>query len=421
MSTNPVRGMRDFLPQEKARRERVLAVIREIYRSHGFAEIETPYLESLTHLMSDQGGDNEKMLFKVQQRGLTADSLRAAVSPDDLCDIGLRYDLTVGLSRFYANNRGKIPGVFRSMHIGPVWRAERPQKGRYRQFTQCDIDILGEQTSLAEVELITTTVRALSALGLSDLTLKLNDRRLLTALLQQAEAPEEAWGRCLIAVDKLDKIGMSGVVEEVGQFLPPEAVKRLEIALTAFEDPTFDTNRFRELVQQPGVPELTANLERILDAVGVAVGDTGITLRFDGSLVRGMGYYTGPIFELWHPSFQGAISGGGRYDAMIGRLSGADVPACGFSIGFERIVDLVDLGHGSAEQIAVVYDRAVDWGRLLDIQQEWVGRGHVARLVPRPKRLAGTLDSLAAEGFASWVEVTADGGVTPPRALSPQQ
>lgn len=145
MSTNPVRGMRDFLPQEKARRERVLAVIREIYRSHGFAEIETPYLESLTHLMSDQGGDNEKMLFKVQQRGLTADSLRAAVSPDDLCDIGLRYDLTVGLSRFYANNRGKIPGVFRSMHIGPVWRAERPQKGRYRQFTQCDIDILGNR------------------------------------------------------------------------------------------------------------------------------------------------------------------------------------------------------------------------------------------------------------------------------------
>ena len=273
---------------------------------------------------------------------------------------------------------------------------------------------------MAEVELITTTVRALSALGLSDLTLKLNDRRPLTALLQQAEAPEEAWGRCLIAVDKLDKIGMSGVVEEVGQFLPPEAVSRWRSrsprSKTPRSTPTasgnWSSNQGCRSDRQPRTHPLRGRRRGRRHWHHAAV-------RWQPGAWHGL---------LHRPHLRAVAPQLPRRDLRRwairrddGRLSGADVPACGFSIGFERIVDLVDLGHGSAEQIAVVYDRAVDWGRLLDIQQEWVGRRHVARLVPRPKRLAGTLDSLAAEGFASWVEVTADGGVTPPRALSPQQ
>jgi histidyl-tRNA synthetase len=404
--------MRDFLPPEKARRERVLNLIRTTYARRGFVEIETPHLESLEHLLSDQGGDNEKMLFKVQKRGLTSEELRAAAAPDDLCDIGLRYDLTVGLSRLYANSRGKIPDVFRCMHIGPVWRAERPQKGRYRQFTQCDIDIIGESTSLAEVELITTTITVLSALGLDDLTLKLNDRRLLTALLREVDAPEQAWSRCLIAVDKLDKIGLTGVTEELAEFVDKDVVVRLGEAIGAFEDPRFDTVRFVELVRQPEVDEIAGNVERILRAVAAAAGQAKVTLRFDGSLVRGMGYYTGPIFELWHPRFKGAIAGGGRYDGMIGRFGGTDVPASGFSIGFERIVDLVEPPtHGPVEQVAVVYGPDVDWGTLVRFQAQLVDEGRSARLVPRAKRLGPVLDSLAAEGFSGWVEVAADGAV----------
>lgn len=415
-SVNAVRGMRDFLPQEKRQRERVLSSIRETYRNHGFEEIETPCLEALVHLMSDQGGDNEKMLFKVLKRGLTLDDIRAAATSDDLCDIALRYDLTVGLSRFYANNRSRIPHVFRSMHVGPVWRAERPQKGRFRQFTQCDIDVLGEPSSLAEVELITTTIRALSSLGLAGLTLKLNDRRLLIALLRDIEAPQETWGRCLIAIDKLDKIGLMGVVGEVSQFLPSNTAQRLEKSLESFADPSFGPNGFAALVKQPEVPTLIANLERILYAVASGIAPIDASLRFDGSLVRGMGYYSGPIFELWHPSSNGAVSGGGRYDNMIGRFSGNQVPACGFSIGFERIVDLVKLPCiDERERVAIVYEEGADWGTLVQHQGERVQLGHAARLVPRPKRLTGLLDSLEAEGFSAWMEVSSDGNLGPLR------
>lgn len=417
-STNPVRGMRDFLPKEKAQRERVLQSIRATYASHGFVEIETPHLESLTHLLSDQGGDNEKMLFKVQKRGLSVEDLRHASGPDELCDIGLRYDLTVGLSRYYANNRGRLPDILRCMHIGPVWRAERPQKGRYRQFMQCDIDILGEPSALAEVELITTTVKALAELGLDGLTLKINDRRLLTALLRHAGAPEAAWPQCLITIDKLDKIGLAGVTEELAGLLDAGAQQRLSSALADFADPALDTTRFAQLVPEPEVPALAGNLERILEAVGAGVGARKVSLKFDGGLVRGMGYYTGPIFELWHPAFQGAISGGGRYDGMVGRLTGTEVPGTGFSIGFERIIDLVDAPPAHQRpQLALVYDPDVDWGTLVSLQARCVDAGRTARLVPRPKRLGPLLDSLSEEGFASWVEVAKDGSAGEPREL----
>lgn len=415
--TNPVRGMRDILPADKARRERILRSIRATYRSHGFAEIEAPCLESLEHLLSDQGGENEKMLYKVQKRGLTPAQLQSATTPDELCDIGLRYDLTVGLTRYYANNRGKIPPVFRAMNIGPVWRAERPQKGRYRQFTQCDIDILGETTALAEVELIAATVKALAALGLTDLTLKLNDRRLLAALLREARAPEEAFARALIAIDKLDKIGVAGVVEELNGFLSAATVTRLESAITAFEDPEFDTAQFAKMIPSPEVADVIANLDKIFGALATITAGK-VHLRFAGSLVRGMGYYSGPIFELWHPDFGSAVAGGGRYDGLAGRLTGTDVAACGFSIGFERIVDLVDLPSADEpEQVAIVYDPSVDWGTLLQVQEDWVSRDHAARLVPRPKRLGPVLDSLLAEGFTAWVEVAADGTASGARPL----
>jgi histidyl-tRNA synthetase len=411
--------MRDFLPAEKANRERVLTALRATYRRHGFVEIETPYVENLAHLTSDQGGDNEKMLFKIQKRGLTPADLEAATSPDDLCDLGLRYDLTVPLARYYANNRGKIPDVFRVIQIGPVWRAERPQKGRFRQFTQCDIDVIGDSSSLAEVELMTVTMKAVTELGLADLTLKVNDRRLLSALLRHAGVPPELGPVCLVIIDKLDKIGLDGVGKELAEVVPGDVADKLLASLAEFDSPGFDLAGFRQLIDGPEVEEVAGNLERILAGVRAGLPGYAVDLKFVGSLVRGMGYYSGPIFELWHPSFRGAIAGGGRYDGMIGRFSGKAVPATGFSIGFERMVELTATAdQDTVPKVALLYEPGVDWGALVAEQGRLVGEGYAVRLVPKPKRLAGVLDGLAAEGFSRWTEVGVAGSAGILRELS---
>ncbi|MFM6975132.1 MAG: histidine--tRNA ligase, partial [Agromyces sp.] len=334
-SVTPPRGMRDFLPAEKARRERVLASIRSSYRAHGFDEIETPVMEDADRLHSGLGGDNEKLAFAVMKRGLTEADLAAAAASGDalaLADLGLRFDLTVPLARFYASHRAELPPVFRALQIAPVWRAERPQKGRYRQFVQCDIDIIGDSSQLAEIELIAATVAALDALGLSGCRIRINDRRVLTALLANWGVPAEAHGRVLISLDKLDKLGAAGVAAELSQLNLAAAfdeVDRVTGTLEALASATWDS------IAHSAPEWLDGSSFTELQRLRAALPD--VPLDFDPTLVRGMGYYTGTIFEISHPEVSYSLGGGGRYDGMIGRFLGQDVPACGFSIGFERI------------------------------------------------------------------------------------
>ncbi|MET3568120.1 histidyl-tRNA synthetase [Leifsonia sp. 563] len=411
----PPRGMRDFLPAEKARREHALGVIRRSFAAHGFDEIETPVVEDIERLHSGLGGDNEKLSFSILKRGLDGDDLTAAIDSGDLlslADLGLRFDLTVPLARFYATHRAELPPVFRSIQIAPVWRAERPQKGRYRQFVQCDIDIIGEATQLAEVELITATAAALEALGLSDCTIRINDRRILNGLLEYCGFDETRWPQVLISIDKLDKIGAEGVVAELAEGGADSAAV-LGGILADLEPHLGDGGVALTVEAITGIlPEgmdtdAVADLEALAHALDTL--PPGVALRFDPTLVRGMGYYTGTIFEIAHPGSGSSVGGGGRYDGMIGRFLGTDVPAAGFSIGFERVVDLIELPEdASAESVVLVYDPAVPLDRLVAIKSELIARGQRVRLDRRAKNLKAVLDRAASAGFRSFAFVNAD-------------
>ncbi|MCW4386423.1 histidine--tRNA ligase [Salinibacterium sp. SYSU T00001] len=394
-SVTPPRGMRDFLPTEKTRRERVLAIIRDVYRSHGFDEIETPVVEDSARLHSGLGGDNEKLAFGILKRGLTRDDLAAASEALELADLGLRFDLTVPLARFYATHRAALPPVFRSIQIAPVWRAERPQKGRFRQFVQCDIDIIGEAGPLAEVELITATTAALDALGLEGCSIRINDRRILTGLLTHWNVPAELHERALITIDKLDKIGPEGVAAELAEH--GIATEGLGAAL--------ETRGWDLLDDAPAW--LDADAYRALLELRAAVPQAALV--FDPTLVRGMGYYTGTIFEVAHPALGYSLGGGGRYDGMIGRFLGTDVPATGFSLGFERLVDLVELpGEDGADSVVLLHDARVPAATLVALKTALVGEGRRVRLERRPKNTKAALERLAAEGFSLFAFVNAD-------------
>lgn len=390
--------MRDFLPSDKARRERVLGVIRGVYSAHGFDEIETPVMEDSARLHAGLGGDNEKLAFGVLKRGLTRDDLAAADDALDLADLGLRFDLTVPLTRFYASHRSELPTVFRAIQIAPVWRAERPQKGRYRQFVQCDIDIIGEAGPLAEIELITATAAALAALQLDGCRIRINDRRLLTAMLETLGFPLERHEQALITIDKLDKIRAVGVIAELRERgFPSDAVDALDAFLNRPQ--TMEWLPFGERAIVKALPPGTApHVVAELAALGEAV--EGVELVFDPFLVRGMGYYTGTIFEIEHPASAGSLGGGGRYDGMIGRFLGEHVPAAGFSIGFERIVDLVELhDDAAAESVALVYEPGVPAAQLVALKSALVASGLRVRLEQKPRNMKPLLAQLAASGF----------------------
>lgn len=411
-SVNAPRGMRDFLPADKARRERVLAVIRERYRAHGFDEIETPVMEEYARLHAGIGGDNEKLAFNVLRRGLDADAIRAAADdPAALTDLGLRYDLTVPLARFYATNRAELPAVFRSIQIAPVWRAERPQKGRYRQFMQCDIDIIGDASARAEAELIVASLDALAALSLEGATVRINDRRALDAMLDVfGFAPEERPG-VLITIDKLDKIGPDGVAAELRERgAAAGAVDAFEAFLRrpqTREFLPFGDAQIRKALPEGVLDEVVAHLVGVGESVAAARGGD-VPLVFDPFLVRGMGYYTGTIFELAHPSVSYSLGGGGRYDGMIGRFLGQDVPAVGFSIGFERIVDLVSLQEAeAAPAVVLVHDRDVPVAELLALKAALVAEGSRVRLEQRTRNLKGLLDRATADSYTAYASVAA--------------
>lgn len=393
--------MRDFLPAEKARREHALGVIRGVYAAHGFDEIETPVMEDSSRLHAGLGGDNEKLAFAVMKRGLdTADLARAAASDDalSLADLGLRYDLTVPLARFYATHRAALPPVFRSIQIAPVWRAERPQKGRYRQFVQCDIDIIGEAGQLAELELLTATVATLDALGLTGCSIRLNDRRVLAGILASWGVPDELRERALITIDKLDKIGVAGVAAELAEI---SAIPDASVVARALEELTSADWHLADAAP--------AWLDRAAydDLLALRAALPGAAIEFDPTLVRGMGYYTGTIFEIAHPEYGYSLGGGGRYDGMIGRFLGQEVPACGFSIGFERIIDLLEIDDDARPRaVVLVYDGDVQQARLLALKAELVASGTRVRLERRTKNLRALLDRVTADGFDAFATVT---------------
>ncbi|KXZ60415.1 histidine--tRNA ligase [Microbacterium laevaniformans] len=410
--------MRDFLPADKTRRERVLAVIRERYRAHGFDEIETPVMEDYDRLHAGIGGDNEKLAFNVLKRGLDADAIRAAA--DDaaaLSDLGLRYDLTVPLARFYATHRAELPSVFRAIQMAPVWRAERPQKGRYRQFVQCDIDIIGDATGRAEAELLVASLDALDALGLVGGSIRINDRRVLDWMLGSFGFAAEERAGVLITIDKLDKIGAEGVAAELRERgATPNAVDAFDAFLRrprTREYRPYGEGHILKALPEGAPADIVADLVVIGAAVSaaraVSADDAqGAPLVFDPFLVRGMGYYTGTIFELAHPSVTYSLGGGGRYDGMIGRFLGQQVPAVGFSLGFERIVDLLeDADDAGMSTIVLVHERDVPVGELLALKAALVAEGARVRVEQRTKNLKALLERAAADGYSSFATVAA--------------
>ena len=357
----PVKGMSDQLPNDMCLREYVISVIKETYRDFGFAQIETPLVEHIENLQSKQGGENEKLIFKILKRGDKL-NLATANSEADLVDSGLRYDLTLPLARYYANNAEQLFTPFKALQIGNVFRADRPQKGRFRQFTQCDIDILGDDTMLAETELISATSTLLLKLGFEGFRVRVNDRRILKAMAQSCNMPDDRLGAVYISLDKLDKIGADGV--------------KAELISNGFNESNVDRYLSMFLNREGKLcSELCSGLDGFLDS-SVAEGIDNLintvtnslgnrfSLVFDPTLVRGMGYYTGTIFEIEMPELNSSVAGGGRYDEMIGKFGANPTPACGFSIGFERIITILkDKGFtvpDTKQSIAYLIDKKAD-------------------------------------------------------------
>ena len=340
LKKKPVTGMNDILPKEMAIRDYVIRLIKETYASFGFTSMETPCVEHIENLCSKQGGDNEKLIFKILKRGEKL-KLESAKEEADLVDSGLRYDLTVPLCRYYSNNANALPAPFKALQMGNVWRADRPQRGRFRQFMQCDIDILGEPSNLAEIELILATTTLLGKLDFKNFTIRINDRRILKAMAAYSGFPEESYDTVFIILDKMDKIGLDGVAKELAEegFAKETIDKYLEL----FEQVTPDTKGVKFCKEKLGEflkSEYADGLIEIMNSVD-AVKNAQFKVAFDPTLVRGMSYYTGTIFEIAMDEFGGSVGGGGRYDEMIGKFTGNQTCACGFSIGFERIVMLL--------------------------------------------------------------------------------
>ncbi|MBO4909531.1 MAG: histidine--tRNA ligase [Lachnospiraceae bacterium] len=370
LNKKPVTGMKDILPEEMAIREYVQKVISETYAGFGFTRIETPCVETIENLTSKSGGDNEKLIFRILKRGEKL-NLETAQTQDDLVDSGLRYDLTVPLVRYYSNNSSVLPAPFKALQMGNVWRADRPQRGRYRQFMQCDIDILGEADNLAEIELILATTTTLGKLDFKGFEIRINDRRLLKAMAQWAGFAESDYDSVFITIDKMDKIGIDGVKAELLENgYAAETVEKYADLLNKAVNGEASLGSIMDTVGEELAKDPVTNLEEIITAVESSK-QADFKMVFDPTLVRGMSYYTGTIFEIAIPEFGGSCGGGGRYDEMVGKFTGQSVPACGFSIGFERIVLLLtEKGFkvpGSGEGKAYLIEKGISGDRLSEI------------------------------------------------------
>ena len=423
IDNSPARGMRDLLPADVAVRDHVLESISAVYRRFGYQRIETPALENIERLQSGEGGDNEKLIFQVLRRGLPPE-VAAGTSLRELVDLGLRYDLTVPLTRFYGNNHASLPMPFRSLQVGPVWRADRPQRGRYRQFHQCDIDMIGEASVLAEAELIEATSEALAAIGLTGTTIRLSDRRFLAALAADCGVPAGAQDAFFITLDKLDKIGWDGVRAELAELgFDPAQVAAAAEKIQGLTGVPADglANALADSV--PGLaPPVAEDLAATVASLDRLASERSLKWQFDPTLVRGMGYYTGQVFEIIHPDMSGSVAGGGRYDNLIGRSLGYDVPACGFSIGFERIVDLLSR-EVARDAVAVLVEADVPVADALAVARQMrgdTGTGRVVETVRRSGKFGAQLKRLRAAGFTGFVLIRSEDGAIvrgEPRAL----
>ena len=407
-NTNPAEGMRDLTPKEVELRNYVTTVITESYKKFGFAQIETPCVEKINFLTSGDGGDNEKMLFKILKRG---DKLNhsAAGREQDLVDLGLRYDVTVPLCRFYANNRTKLPQGFKVIQVGSVWRAERPQKGRFRQFTQCDIDIIGTSGVIAEIQLILATATALQNLSFTDFTVRINDRRVLESLAAYCGFESTAFGKVFIILDKLDKIGIDGVQNELQKAeFPNESTEKFINIVKAATDTQITTQSIAALL--PNIPKnVLADLTQVIETIS-SHSQKRYSIRLDLSLVRGMGYYTGQIFEIGIDGFGSSIAGGGRYDKMIGKILNGkeEIPACGFSIGFERVIAILEEKQfkvaNQSNRVALLYDdELTSFDMLLAEAQRLRAEGNIVSLeIQNKKNTKKQLDTLTDLGFTAF-------------------
>lgn len=373
LTKKPVTGMKDILPEEMQIRDYVTSLVKETYGGFGFQPIETPCVEHIENLCSKQGGENEKLIFKILKRGEKL-NIETAENENDLVDSGLRYDLTVPLSRYYANHANELLSPFKSLQMGSVWRADRPQKGRFRQFVQCDIDILGDPSNLAEIELILATTTLLGKLDFKNFTVRINDRRILKAMAAYSGFSEEQYDLAFIILDKMDKIGPNGVRDElIANGFPTEAA---DCYLTLFEKATRDIAGIRflkETLKDFLVPGAADSLETIIASVE-ETRESEFKIEFDPTLVRGMSYYTGTIFEISMDEFGSSVAGGGRYDEMIGKFTGVKTCACGFSIGFERIITiLLDRNFkvpGGADKVAFLIEKGASRERVCEVIKE---------------------------------------------------
>ena len=414
LKKKPVTGMKDILPAEMAIRDYVIRLIKETYGTFGFSSIETPCVEHIENLSSKQGGENEKLIFKILKRGEKL-KLDTAETEADLVDGGLRYDLTLPLSRYYSNHANELPSPFKALQMGNVWRADRPQIGRYRQFMQCDIDILGEPTYLAEIEFVLATTTLLGKLDFHNFTIRINDRRILKAMAQYSGFPAESFDTVFIILDKMDKIGLEGVREELEKEGFDKAC--VDKYLAMFEEITNDVQGVRYVKEKlEGVlePEYADGLELIMNSVD-AVKAADFKIAFDPTLVRGMSYYTGPIFEISMDEFGGSVGGGGRYDEMIGKFTGNNTCACGFSIGFERIIMLLMERGFQIPQIgtkkALLIEKnmpAEGMMKVLKQAEEDRKNGSVVTIAVMKKNKKFQKEQLKEEGYEEIVEFFAD-------------
>ncbi len=414
LKKKPVTGMKDILPAEMAIRDYVIRLIKETYGTFGFSSIETPCVEHIENLSSKQGGENEKLIFKILKRGEKL-KLDTAECEADLVDGGLRYDLTLPLSRYYSNHANELPSPFKALQMGNVWRADRPQRGRYRQFMQCDIDILGEPTNLAEIELILATTTLLGKLDFKNFTIRINDRRILKAMAAYSGFAPESYDTVFIILDKMDKIGLEGVREELEKEGFDKAC--VDKYLAMFEKITNDVQGVRYVKEKlEGVldPEYADGLELIMNSVD-AVKAADFKIAFDPTLVRGMSYYTGPIFEISMDEFGGSVGGGGRYDEMIGKFTGNNTCACGFSIGFERIIMLLmERGFqvpqtGSKKALLIEKNMPAEgMMKVLKQAEEDRKNGSVVTIAVMKKNKKFQKEQLKEEGYEEIVEFFAD-------------
>ena len=410
LNKKPVTGMKDIMPEEMQIRDYVISVIKETYGKFGFTPMETPCMENIENLSSKQGGENEKLIFKILKRGEKL-NLETAQSESDVVDFGMRYDLTVPLVRYYSNHANELPSPFKALQIGNVWRADKPQKGRYRQFMQCDIDILGEESNLAEIELILATTTTLGKLGFKNFQIRINDRRILKAMAAYSGFEEKDFDDVFITLDKMDKIGLEGVERElIADGYDSGSVEKY-LALFRDLDASEDRLSFIE-EKMTGFfdEEAKAGFREIIESVN-ATKDDCFQLVFDPTLVRGMSYYTGTIFEIMMPELGISCGGGGRYDKMVGRFTGKDVPACGFSIGFERIILILMESSfkvpNQSKKTAYLIEKGVSGDRLCEIIAEAQRErqdGTQVLVARMNKNKKFQKEKLAAEGYQEFKE-----------------